>query len=233
MRLSPALTAIAALCLTAAPTAAQETDWSTAMAEAEWDWHPGDLIFRNGVNDLDELLRDAEGGAWATVGILRASSGGPRVVFADQDQGVTEVMLYEFVDGLTPGDYAIYRIDALDRNRPGQQMEMGPVATWALTGAYGAAFDPQMLPENNRYYSAELPFLAALAAGVTLIDPVPLDGLGVASPAFRDAMLAGWDSHPSCVVQETADDCWDQIKDITVITPALLIASDQTRQVFP
>lgn len=154
LRRAPVLLAIAFL---SAPAHAEGTDWAMAMAEAEWDWHPGDLIFRNGINDQDELLRDAEGGAWASVGILRASSGGPRVVYADQDQGVTEVMLYEFVDGLGPDDYAVYRIDALDPNRPGQQMQMGPIATYALTVAYGAGFDSHMLPDDDMFYNADCP----------------------------------------------------------------------------
>lgn len=230
LRRAPVLLAIAFL---SAPAHAQGTDWAKAMAEAEWDWHPGDLIFRNGINDLDELLRDAEGGAWASVGILRASSGGPRVVYADQDQGVTEVMLYEFVDGLGPDDYAVYRIDALDPNRPGQQMQMGPVATYALTVAYGAGFDSHMLPGDDSFYNAELPFLAAGSARVVLADPIPLERLGAASPAFRDAMLADWQTHPRCAALEKADDCWEKIKGTVVITPGRLTASDHTRQVFP
>ena len=58
------------------------------MAEAAWDWQPGDLIFLNGINALDELIRQAEGGDWGSVGILRPSSGDPRVVFADEETGL-------------------------------------------------------------------------------------------------------------------------------------------------
>lgn len=99
-----------------------EPDWARLMAEAEWDWRPGDLIFRNGLNDADDVLKHASDAPWATVGILRASSGGPRVVYVDETEGVTEVMLYRFVEELTPEDYAVYRIESLSSTlEDGQQ----------------------------------------------------------------------------------------------------------------
>lgn len=39
-------------------------DWDVIMAEAAWDWRPGDLIFLNGVNEFDEVVRQAEVGKW-------------------------------------------------------------------------------------------------------------------------------------------------------------------------
>ena len=95
--------------------------------EAEWDWHPGDLIFRNDINEFDELVRRADGAKWASVGILRSSSGGPRVLYVDEKAGVTEAMLYEFVDGLTIDDYAVYRIEDVDPNEPDKLMVQGPL----------------------------------------------------------------------------------------------------------
>ncbi|MDO5641802.1 MAG: hypothetical protein Q4G26_05355 [Paracoccus sp. (in: a-proteobacteria)] len=44
------------------PAGAQPVDWAEIMAEAAWDWRPGDLIFRNGLDDIDEMIRQAEGG---------------------------------------------------------------------------------------------------------------------------------------------------------------------------
>ena len=62
-----AKSAISAAALLAAITAvspvyAQQTENARSlMAEAEWDWRPGDLIFRNGLNGFDEAVRAAEG----------------------------------------------------------------------------------------------------------------------------------------------------------------------------
>lgn len=36
------------------PAAAQ--DWNKIMAEAAWDWRPGDLVFLNDVNAFDDLI---------------------------------------------------------------------------------------------------------------------------------------------------------------------------------
>mgnify|MGYP000949322812 CR=1 FL=1 len=85
------IAALSAGFLSCAPVWAQEpgADYETLMAEAAWDWRPSDLIFRNGVNDIDEAMKRSFGLEWASVGILRASSGGPRVVYADPSDGVT------------------------------------------------------------------------------------------------------------------------------------------------
>ena len=90
------------------PAAAQ--DWTKIMAEAAWDWRPGDLVFLNGMNAFDDLIREAEGGTWASVGVMRPSSGDPRVVFVDEDAGVTELILYEITEARAPSEYAVYRI---------------------------------------------------------------------------------------------------------------------------
>ncbi len=43
------------------PAAAQ--DWNKIMAEAAWDWRPGDLVFLNDVNAFDDLVcSDLRGG---------------------------------------------------------------------------------------------------------------------------------------------------------------------------
>lgn len=214
-------------------TAAHAEEDPERFKEAEWDWHPGDLIFRNGVNEFDELIRDAEGGQWASVGILRSSSGGPRVVYVDQESGVTEVMLYEFVEGLTNEDYAVYRIESLDPNRPGEQMENGAVPKYSLVITYGFEYDSEMILGNARYYNAELPYMAALSAGEHLGDPVPLEKLGANNEALRDMLLTSWEEHPYCRVQFSKDDCWNMIKGISVVTPGLLLASDALTRVFP
>lgn len=225
-----------ALCLglsLVGPAHADETNWEEAMAEATWDWHPGDLIFRNGVNEIDELIRDSEGGKWASVGILRASSGGPRVVYADQKSGVTEVMLYEFVDGLEDDEYSVYRITSLDPNKPGEQMIMGPVASYSLFVAYGRKFDNLMMFGNGSYYNAELPYLAAQSSGVILSKMTSLDNLADKNAELRSALLTNWEDHPYCEVQASPDDCWNEIKEISVTTPASIIASDAVTRVFP
>lgn len=215
---------------TGSQVAAADPDWLAIMSETVWDWHPGDLIFRNGLNDVDDLIRDAEGGQWASVGIMRSSSGSPRVVYVDQEQGVTEVMIDEFTKGLSEREYAVYRIGSLDPNNPGEQMEQGPIA---LLVAYGAGYDRQMILGNDRYYNAELPYMAAMSFGVVPGVPVPLEKLGAQSGALRDALLVNWEEHPFCVVAASREECWNEIGGISVITPGQLIASDRLTRVFP
>lgn len=219
--------------LVCVPAGAQVPDWAELMAEAAWDWHPGDLIFRNGFDHLDDLIRDAEGGKWASVAMLRAASGDPRVVYVDPDQGVAEMMLDEYIAGLGDDDYAVYRVTSLDPNRPGRQMEMGRMARFALFVAYGAAHDPWMMTGGDGFYNAKLPYMAALNAGVALGKPVSLEQLGAASPALRDALLADWQAHPYCRVAQDADECWDEISGISVVTPRVLMESPAVTRVFP
>ena len=54
------------------------------------------------------MIRQAEGGTWASVGVMRPSSGDPRVVFVDQTEGVTERILYEITDTRASNEYAVY-----------------------------------------------------------------------------------------------------------------------------
>lgn len=204
------------------------------MREAAWDWRPGDLIFRNGMKRRDELVRDAEGGRWATVGLLRAASGDPRVVYVDESLGVTEVMLDEFIHGLSGSEYAVYRIGRLDANSvPGRQMEQGPLMRYVLFIAYEHRYDPLMLLGRGGFYNADLPYIAALSSGVFLGDPVPLETLGDNNPALRADLLVNWQSHPQCRVQFTSEDCWEMIKGTAVVTPRVLIDSPEVQQVFP
>ncbi|MDO5641803.1 MAG: hypothetical protein Q4G26_05360 [Paracoccus sp. (in: a-proteobacteria)] len=146
---------------------------------------------------------------------------------------MTEVMLYDHIAGLAPDDYAVYRIDALDVNAQGDQMEMGPVATYALLFAYGAPHDAARMFGNGAYYIAELPFEAAQSFGVTLGRPVPLRDLGAASPALRAALLEGWQDDRLCRYATREDDCWSQMGAVAIITPGALIASGAMRQVWP
>lgn len=85
-----------------------DPDDTPLPAEVDWGWQPGDLIFRNGVNPIYESIKRSLGLKWASVGILRPGCGGPRVVHVDQADGVTEDLLYEYVERLSPGEYAVY-----------------------------------------------------------------------------------------------------------------------------
>lgn len=219
--------------LLAPPALAETPDWAALMAEAAWDWHPGDLIFRNGLDPNDERLRAAMGGDWASVGILRSSSGGPRVVYADRNFGVTEVMLDEFVAGLVAADYAVYRVEAVDPNGPGRQMVQGPVANFALRVAYGAGYDGFRNLANDTYSTAELAYLAVLSAGVALGAPATAEALATGRGAVREALLADWQAHPGCVGVTTSAACWERIRGQQVVTPGQLIASGAMTRVFP
>lgn len=213
--------------------AAQQVDWTEVMKEAEWDWRPGDLIFRNGLNEVDEMIRQAEGADWSSVGILRAASGDPRVVIVDEAEGVTERMLYDHIAGLAPDEYTVWRIDALDATAPGAQMEMGPVASYALLFAYGAPFDSLRMFGNGAYYNAELPFEAAQSFGVVLGQPKRLSVLGAANPALREHLLENWNDYRLCRYAASAEDCWSIMGEVAIITPGALIASGAMRQVWP
>lgn len=217
------------------PLLAQQTDWAAIMKEAEavWDWQPGDLIFRNGLDDFDEMIRLAEGGDWASVGIVRAASGDPRVVFVDRAEGVTERMLYEYVEGLDPQDYAVYRIEALPSVTEGAQMQMGPIASYALRTAYGHSYDSALIPGNDLWYNAELPFDAAGSIGVTLGRPLRLHDLAAAHPPLRDTLMENRSAYRLCEDLVPADKCWETMGDMTIVTPGTLISSGQLRQVWP
>ena len=205
------------------------------MAEAAWDWRPGDLIFRNGINDMDESIRRSFGLEWASVGIVRPSSGGPRVAFVDQSSGVTENMLYEHVEGLSAGEYAVYRLRDLDPDYdPDGQMWPGPMVRFALFIAYGQPFDDQFMLGDGAFYNAELAYLSVLNAGIVPGAPVPLHSL-VKDPkdldaGFRKALQA----HRYCRYELVFADCWTyNLRDQPIVTTGSLIASGVLDKVFP
>ncbi len=205
------------------------------MAEAAWDWRPSDLIFRNGVNDIDEAMKRSFGLEWASVGILRASSGGPRVVYADPSDGVTEEMLYEHVQGLSTGDYAVYRLRDLDPDHdPDDLMWAGPMVRFALFIAYGAPFDDQFMLGDGAFYNAELAWHGALNAGIVPGSPIRLrnlvDGPGDLDPEFRKLL----ETHRYCRYELSFDECWSgNLRDQAVVTTDSLIASGELDRVFP
>lgn len=212
-----------------------QPNYSASMAEAAWDWRPGDLIFRNGVNDIDEAVKRALGLQWATVGILRASSGGPRVVYVDQSDGVTEEMLYEHVEGLSPDEYAVYRVRDLDPDYdPEEQMGSGPMVRFPLTIAYGAPYDAQFILGDGAFYGAELAYESALNAGVSLGSPIRLrdllDAPKDADPEFRKMM----EEHRYCRYAASFEECWTyDLRNQAVVTTNSLIASGAVDQVYP
>ncbi|WP_167803322.1 peptidoglycan peptidase [Pseudoroseicyclus tamaricis] len=224
------MTGLAALCLGAALPAQDvaPTDWAAIMAEAAWDWHPGDLVFRNGWLPADDWLKEATGGTWASVGILRSSSGGPRVIYVSPERGVTEDMLDDFIAGLGPDEYEAYRLTGLDPNAPGRQVEQGPLPSYALFEVYGAPFDTDLTLGNGRFYGAELAFEAAQSAGSRLGEPVRLGDL-----AEVDAgLLASLPGLPYCAAGPP-EACWQAMRERQVVTPDSLIASGMLTRMYP
>lgn len=213
------------------PALAGETGsmWQAAMAEANWDWRAGDLIFRSGLDPLDDQIAVAMGASFASVGVLRASSGGPRVVYVDPTDGVTEVMLFEFIEGLDDGGYSVYRLDAA--TVWGQADS--PISYNALLVAYGQPADPYRLPGGTAYYGAELVSLAALGVGVTLGAPDRISTLADEAPNLRAAFLEGWQDHPYCGYVTTKTECWEIIDDLALLTTASIMADPSLRQVYP
>lgn len=213
-----------------------QPDYSAIMAEAAWDWRPGDLIFRNGINETDEAVKRTLNLQWATVGILRPSSGGPRVVFVDQENGVTEEMLYAYVDGLSDGEYAVYRPSQLDPDYDAETdvMTAGPMAKFALSIVYGAPQDAQFLFGNGAFYGAELAYEAALNAGIVLDSPVRLgvllDGPQALEPQLRQLLEA----HRYCEYEISFETCWEtQVSNLSIVTTDNLVGSEALEQVFP
>lgn len=226
LRLIPA---VLACILPLGASQAQEAskDWGAIMAEAAWDWRPGDLIFLNGVNEFDELVRQAERGKWGSVGIMRPSSGDPRVVFVDEARGVTEVILYEITDARAENEYAVYRI------KDAAPDSLGLLTNYSLLSAYEEPFDHLMLFGNGSFYNAELPFEAAMSAGYPLAKPQKLAELTDMDSPLAKAVLTGWQGHPYCVAALSETDCWEQVKNIAVVTPGALLASGALEQVYP
>ncbi|GGX58433.1 hypothetical protein GCM10007385_28950 [Tateyamaria omphalii] len=207
-------------------------DWHAIMTEAAWDWQPGDLIFRNGLNSIDEVIRSAEDADWASIGIVRPSTGGPRVVYVDETSGVTETMLDAFIADVGETDYAVYRVkDVTPELLDGQHIQ-GPIASYTLFVAYGAPYDTLFRFGNGRYYNAELVFEASLNAGVVLGQPRPINALASPESALGQLLLKDWAENPYCVATTSTEQCWEMISDAFIVTPASIIASDKLERVF-
>lgn len=223
----------AATLVLATATRGHAVEWGEEVAEPAWDWRPGDLIVRNGVNPFDDALARAMGWPFASVGILRSSSAGPRVVFADEVQGVTEVTLDGFVAELSAEDYDVYRAPDFAGSAEGEQMVQGPIAKYALLTAYGAPFDAQLAFGNGKFYNAELPFEAALGAGVVLGETVRLGTLAEGKPELRDLFLSRLREHPYCAVVMGDEECWKEIADVSIATVQTILQSGLLTRVHP
>lgn len=219
------------------PTPAPRADRGneTRMVEAAWDWRPGDLIFRNGVNDIDDAIKRNFSLQWASVGILRPSSGGPRVAFVDQSDGVTEEMLYEHVGGLSPDEYAVYRAPDLDPNYdPEEQMWPGPLVRFALFITYGQSFDDQFMLGDGALYNAELAYASALNAGIVLGSPIRLRNLVTDVEDLDPKLRKVLEAHRYCRHELTFEDCWTyNLQDQSIVTTGSLISSGELDQVYP
>lgn len=234
------VSAAAVLIASCAPVWAQETnslageelgspEYSASLEEAAWDWKPGDLVFRNGLNSFDDLIREAEGGQWASVAVLRPSSGGPVAIFVDEKIGVTETPLDYFIDG---GPYAVFRVRGLEEHRSAEY-HAGPMALFAGITALEVPYDFEMMYENKKFYNAELAFASALNAGVILGSPQPLRDLTTYDSPLGKALLERWREHSFCI--EAMDElmCWEWVRNLSVVTPKTILASDALDQVYP
>lgn len=213
-----------------------DPSWRPVLEDAAWDWRPGDLIFRNGISELDEAMKRTFGLQWASVGIFRPASGGPRVLYVHQEHGVFEDLSYEHVEGLLPDEYVVYRPRDLN---PGYNPEVdvmmaGPMARFPLSIVYGAPQDDQFLFGNGAFYNAELAYESALNAGIILGSPVRLrhlvDGPQELDPYLRTIL----EEHRYCRYQLSFDECWtNNLQDLSIITTDMLIASGALEQVYP
>lgn len=221
--------ALTSVYLFGAIASAEEADWTNIMAEATWDWRAGDLIFRSGIDPLDDHIATATGAEFGSVGILRASSGGPRVVYVDPEQGVTEDMLFDFIAGINPDEYAVYRLEAAGNLEDGGNL----MSYYALYRAYGFPADPYYILGSDTYYSAELAYLAAFGAGVQLATPTRLGDLTPNAPELRDAFLAGWRDHPYCQYALTKQECWGVIREVAVVTTGAIMNDANLTRRYP
>lgn len=213
-----------------APAAlAQETDYSGLMAEAAWDWLPGDMVFRNNLNDIDEIVRENESGAWASVGVVRPSSGGPVVIYVDEEQGVTETPLDLFIENEA---YAVFRVASLEDVRA-ESYDPGPMALFAGILAMGMPYDAEMMFENGKFYNAELPFAAALNAGVMLVTPQPLRDVTTMDAPLGQALLENRIGRYPCIEATDREMCWGWMGNLAVVTPGMILSSDAVEQVYP
>lgn len=224
----------------ATPIGAQEDDTlagpelgqpSTSLmtAEAAWDWFPGDLVFRNGLNDFDEIVRDNENGQWASVGVIRPSGGGPVAIYVDEQQGVTETPLDLFI---AEEAYAVFRVTSLARVRA-ESYDLGPMALFAGILAMNMQYDTEMMFENGKFYNAELPFAAALNAGVLLAVPKPLRDVTEPDAPLGQALLKDRIGHYPCVEATDEEMCWGWMRNLAIVTPGMILASDALEQVYP
>jgi hypothetical protein len=197
--------------------------------EAAWDWRAGDLIFRSGIDPIDDMIAASIGAQFGSVAIVRASSGGPRVVYVDPDIGVTEVMLDEFVSGLDESEYAAYRIREAGDWGQGDS----PISYNALLVAYGKPADRYRFPGGDAYYSAELVFLAALGAGVQLGHPTRLSELTQDRPDLQQVFLRDWRENPYCQYITTEHECWELIRDTAVLTTRDIMIDPDLERLHP
>ncbi|AJE44788.1 hypothetical protein [Celeribacter indicus] len=208
---------------------AQEPDYSGMMAEAAWDWLPGDLVFRNNLNDFDGIVRQNESGDWASVGVIRPSSGGPVVIYVDQEQGVTEAPLDLFIEHEA---YAVFRITGLEAVRA-ESYDLGPMALYALVVAIGMPYDPELMFENGKFYNAELPFAAALNAGVMLTMPKPLRDVTTIDAPLGEVLLENRIGHFPCIEATDREMCWAWMRNLAIVTPGMIVSSNAVEQVYP
>lgn len=197
--------------------------------EAAWTWRAGDLIFRSGLDPLDDVIAEATQAEFGSVAIVRAGSGGPHVVYVDAEEGVTEAMLADFVVGLGVAEYAVYR----PRDMADWGQGDSPISYNALLVAYGRAADRFRLMGGDTYYGAELVYLAALGAGVALGAPVKLSELAQDSPELEAAFLTDWQDHPYCTYVVSRDDCWDVLQGTAMVTTAGIQGASGLERLYP
>lgn len=203
---------------------------STIMtAEAAWDWLPGDLVFRNNLNDFDEIVRQNESGQWASVGIIRPSGGGPVAIYVDERQGVTETPLDLFIANEA---YAVFRVTSLENVRA-EIYDLGPMALFAGSLSMNMPYDSEMMLENGKFYNAELPFTAALNAGVILVAPKPLRDVTGPDAPLGQALLENRIGHFPCIEATDKEMCWGWMRNFAIVTPGMILSSDALEQVYP
>lgn len=206
-----------------------QSDYSTLMAEAAWDWLPGDLVFRNGLNDFDEIVRQNESGQWASVGLIRPSSGGPVVIYVDEEQGVTETPLDLFIANEA---FAVFRVTSLTSVRA-ESYDLGPMALFAGILAMGMPYDTEMMLENGKFYNAELPFAAAINSGIMIAAPKPLREITTPDAPLGQALLKNRMGHFPCIEATDNEMCWGWMRNLAIVTPGLIISSETVEQVYP
>lgn len=110
---------------------------------------------------------------------------------------------------------------------------LGLLTNYRLFSAYGSGFDRLLLFGNGAFYNAELVFEAALSEGHVLGTPRKLAGLTTMDEPLAQALLSEWQAHPYCVAALSAGECWEELREIAVITPGTLLASGRLEQVYP